>query len=231
MTERPEDYILTGMPLQHLRTYLDALQPGLFNAGLAALLFVALWGVRRWKPLFFAKLPPALQAWPAMASGALIAALSASTDGDFIGALVNALGMAGTGLVSGMLSVGVHRTLKESPTPYGVDQIPPKKDPAPMVTRISGLMVFLLVVAIPGCASFGKFNPTAKTAIATVDDIARRLCELAHADSLGVSPQEIAAGVCAAERAFAPFRPYVLAAKRDGAQAAGLAKKPDAAAP
>ena len=213
------------MPLQHLRVYLDALQPGLFNAGLAALLFVALWGVRRWKPLFFAKLPPALQAWPAMASGALIAALSASTDGDFIGALVNALGMAGTGLVSGMLSVGVHRTLKESPTPYGERQIPPKKDPAPMVTRISVLMVFLIVVAcLPACASFGKFNPTAKTAIATVDDIARRLCELAHADSLGVSPQEVAAGICAAERAFAPFRPYVLAAKRDGAQAAGIAR-------
>jgi hypothetical protein len=186
------------MPLQHLRTYLDALQPGLFNAALAALLFVALWLVRKQWPLFFAKLPPALQAWPAMATGAVVAALSASVDGNFGGAFVNALGMALTGLVSGMLASGIHRTLKEAPGPYGEDQIPPKKDPAPLVPvkRISGLLIFLVALAltISGCKSFLHFSdPTAQAVTCAILEPEEALIESA-------------AGVCG------PFAPACLSA-------------------
>jgi hypothetical protein len=196
VTNRPGSDIFTGMipALQQLRTYLDAAFPGLFNASLAGLLFVVLWGVRRWKPLFFAELPPAFQAWPALASGAIISALSASTSGTFVTAFVNALGMAGTGLVSGMLASGVHRTLKESVLPYGENQIPPKKDPAPMVTHISGLMVFVLALAIPGCKSFLHFSdPTAQAVTCAILEPEEALIESA-------------AGVCG------PFAPACLSA-------------------
>ncbi len=113
-------------PLQQLHALLDSITPGLFNAALAVLLWGALWLVRKFKPLLFVKLPPSLQAWPALASGALLSALSASTDGDLKGAAVNALGQALAGLVSGVMAVGLHRTLKESALSYGSKDIPPK---------------------------------------------------------------------------------------------------------
>lgn len=167
MTVGPIGDTLSGMipQLLHLRTYLDGLHPGLFNATLAAVLFGLLWVVRKVKPLFFAKLPPALQAWPALASGAVLAALSASTDGDFAGAVVNALGMALTGLVSGMLASGIHRTLKESPLPYGSNDVPPKKPPTAAVAMVA--VAFGL--ALSGCSG-AKF-PDAGTLCALAGDV------------------------------------------------------------
>ena len=113
-------------PLQQLHALLDGIVPGLFNATLAVLLWAALWFVRKFEPLLFAKLPPAFQAWPALASGAVLSALSASTGPDLKTSIVNALGGALTGLVSGVMAVGVHRTLKESKLSYGTNDIPPK---------------------------------------------------------------------------------------------------------
>jgi len=130
--------------LQHLRETLDHWSPGAFNASLAALLFVALWLGRRLKPDLFAKLPPTLQAWPALAGGAVLAALSSNSSGGLMAAVISALGMSLTGLVSGVAAVGLHRTLKESKLPYGNSQIPPRG--VPMVAG----MLFLLVLPI-GC--------------------------------------------------------------------------------
>jgi len=122
--------------LQHLRETLDHWSPGAFNASLAALLFVALWLGRRFKPDLFAKLPPTLQAWPALAGGAVLAALSSNLSGGLVAAVVSALGMSLTGLVSGVAAVGLHRTLKESPLPYGT--------PPPKIIPVVVGMIFLL---------------------------------------------------------------------------------------
>jgi hypothetical protein len=127
--------------LQHLRETLDHWSPGAFNASLAALLFVALWLGRRFKPDLFAKLPPTLQAWPALAGGAVLAALSSNSSGGLMATVISALGMSLTGLVSGIGAVGLHRTLKESKLPYGNDQIPPK----------SGPMVVGMIFLLTGC--------------------------------------------------------------------------------
>jgi hypothetical protein len=152
--------------LQQFRTYLDAIQPGLFNASLAGLLFAALWLLRKFKPLFFAKLPPSLQAWPALATGAVIAALSASTDGNLGGAVLNALGMAFTGLLSGVMASGIHRTLKESALPYGTSDVPPKKSPTPLV----GIVWLVALLGVCGCGSF------LHVADPTIDDDISKLC-------------------------------------------------------
>jgi hypothetical protein len=100
-------------------TALDQIQPGLFNAILAAILFGAMYLFKRFAPDTFERLPTDLQAWPALATGAVIAALSASTDGGVLHAVVAALGQSLTGLLSGVLAVGGHRVLKESRLSYG----------------------------------------------------------------------------------------------------------------
>jgi hypothetical protein len=107
-----------------IRTALDQVQPGLWNALLALVLFGAMYVFKKFKPELFAKLPASLQAWPAMLTGAVFAALSASTSGGLGPAIVNALGMSLSGLLSGVLAVGGHRVLKESPLSYGTP--PPK---------------------------------------------------------------------------------------------------------
>lgn len=106
------------------RTALDQIQPGLWNALLALLLFGATYAFKKLRPDLFARMPLKLQAWPAMFTGALVAALSASTTGGLLAALVNAAGMSLSGLLSGVLAVGAHRVLKEAPGPYGT---PPEK--------------------------------------------------------------------------------------------------------
>lgn len=97
-------------------------------------------------------------------------------------------------------------------------QDPPAKDPKALTTG-----ALLLAVLMSGCAS-GHLTPEAKHVVTSVDDVARQLCLLAKAEAMGVSVAEVAADVCAAERAFAPFRPYVLSAQREGAIAAGISK-------
>lgn len=169
-------------PLQHLRAWLDAFQPGTFNASLAALLWGALWLVRKKWPLFFAKLPSQLQAWPALAMGAVVAALSASTDGNIGQAVLNALGMAFTGLLSGAMSVGVHRVLKESPLPYGTNDIPPKPPTTPLVA--------ILCLVFIGC------TPAARAGIpvlSTVDAIGMGVAQVAGwCEDRGVEPETVA---------------------------------------
>ena len=163
-------------PLQHLRAFLDGLVPGGFNASLAALLWVALWGLRKFKPLFFAKLPPALQAWPALAVGAVIAALSASTGANVGEAVLNALGMSLTGLLSGVLSVGAHRVLKESPLPYGAHDIPPKPPTGPLVAIVVGLLLTGCMGAksaiTEACTVIDSGNPTIGVLCVTAEEIA-----------------------------------------------------------
>lgn len=105
--------------LLHLRTTLDAYRPGLFNALLSALLLGAVWAWRRFSPATFEKLPPAVQSFPALAGGAVLGALSASTGGPVVDAVISALVQSAGGLISGLAAIGTHHALKASPLPYG----------------------------------------------------------------------------------------------------------------
>jgi hypothetical protein len=49
-----------------------------------------------------------------------------SSAGSLLDTVIAVLGNTLLGLTSGILAVGLHRTLKESPLPYGTNQIPPK---------------------------------------------------------------------------------------------------------
>lgn len=214
--------------LQQLRLSVDAIYPGLFNAGLAAVLFAALWVIRRFKPLLFANMPAALQAWPALASGAVIAALSASTDGNIGGAVVNALGQALAGLVSGVLAVGLHRTLKESPLPYGNGQIPPKSGAGggPAAVGIVFLVALASLLALPSC------TPSELQQAATIADdvtkVAQVLCLAEHAKHANARALSVADACSTVEQ----LAPYVEQAKNAAPRAACAKLEPsDAGAP
>jgi hypothetical protein len=105
--------------LVHLRTVLDGVHPGLFNAILSALLLGAIWVWRKFWPASFAKLPTAVQAAPALAGGAVLGALSANINGAPIDAVLAALVQSAGGIISGLAAIGTHHALKESPLPYG----------------------------------------------------------------------------------------------------------------
>jgi hypothetical protein len=182
--------------LTTIRTALDALQPGLFNALLALLLFGAMYLVKRFKPELFNKLPTALQAWPAMAIGAVIAALSASTNGNFLQAVVNAAGMSLSGLLSGVLAVGAHRTLKESPLPYAT---PPAKHDLVQHITILFLMLVVPVAALVACT-----KQQGREAVAAADVA----CTLLRSTDPTVGE------VCAVESELSPLIRHLLAARR-----------------
>jgi len=112
--------------LAHLREQLNAIQPGLFNALLALVLMLLIWVWRKASPATFDKLPPSLQAWPALAGGAVLAALSTNISVPPLQVAVAALAQSLGGIVSGIAAVGTHRVLKESPFPYGGKSQPPK---------------------------------------------------------------------------------------------------------
>ena len=125
--------------LVYAREQLDAAFPGLSSAAVGALAVLAIWLLKRFAPAVFAKLPPALQAMPAMVFSAVVSSLAAA-EPTLASILQNALGGA---FVAGTFAVGAHHVLKESPLPYGD---PPKPStPAPPV-HITIVIVALLVV-------------------------------------------------------------------------------------
>jgi hypothetical protein len=165
--------------LLNIRTTLDGIHPGLFNAALALILFGAMYLFRKVRPDLFAKLPTKLQAWPALALGAVVAALSASTGAGALDAVLNALGMSLTGLLSGTLAVGTNRVLKESPLPYGTP--PPKNGKPPSgpaaVAIIMGLMLFgcgipAKTVVSDACREIDSGNPQIGVLCLTAEEIA-----------------------------------------------------------
>lgn len=128
--------------LAQWRDALNAIYPGLWNAALGLAVVLALWATKKLKPDLFARLPPAVQALPAMILSAVATALSATspTLGGFLSQL-----LAGS-LVGGTMAVGVHRVLKESPLPYGgtggakADSLKPPKPPIEPPTPPTGTL-------------------------------------------------------------------------------------------
>lgn len=123
--------------LVRLRAELDGFYPGLSNAAVGAVAVLFVWLLKKFSPATFAKLPPALQAAPAMLLTAIVTGLSA-TYPTIASVVSNALGGA---LVGGTFAVGAHRVLKESPLPYGN----PKPDPLVPPIHITIIVAVLVV--------------------------------------------------------------------------------------
>lgn len=146
--------------LTQWRAALDAVYPGLFNAVIGAVVVLGVWLLKKFAPNWFAKLPPAVQALPAMVISAVVTALSATspTLSSFLSQL-----LAGT-LVTGTMAVGAHHVLKESPLPYGN----PGKTPSLRPPAAAGLVLLALVGSCAGCASFGAWSQAAAPDVAIV---------------------------------------------------------------
>lgn len=163
-------------PLTNLREILDHVYPGLWNAAVAALAVLVLWLVKKFAPNTFAKLPPSVQALPAMAIAAIVSGLAANLP-TIVSFLTTAF--AG-GLIGGVTAVGTHRVLKELPIPYG-------NDPGIAARKLimSGLVlpIALLAAALVGaCAGLQKGtaetcqfidsgNPVVGTLCLTIEEI------------------------------------------------------------
>lgn len=84
--------------------------------------------------------------------------------------------------------------------------------------RMTALLALLLVVALPGCASW---KPVARTA----DGIAESLCAHFFGEKQGISLEEAADQFCATREDLEPWIDQVLAAKQKAGKAA-LARRP-----
>jgi len=96
-------YIL--QPMTAIRTYLDNVDPRLWPLAIALVAGGVVWGWRKLSPKSFDRLPPAIQALPAIL---IAAAIGGATGSD----LVHMMFEAASGAVSGLLAVGGHHTLK-----------------------------------------------------------------------------------------------------------------------
>jgi hypothetical protein len=97
--------------MPELRASLDALYPGLFNALVGLSMVGLIWVWRKVSPSTFEKLPPKMQALPAVVGAGLMSSFAAQQD-----LLMNA---AVGGVLGGIFGVGSHRALKESKLSYG----------------------------------------------------------------------------------------------------------------
>lgn len=154
--------------LVDIHAKLDAVKPGLFNAILAALVLAILWGVKKARPEWFAKLPETLQAWPALTLAALTSALSTSTVGSLPDVLVAVLANAALGLLSaGAGAIGLHHAMKQSKLPYGnppkdkSDGPPPSSGTGTKIAGVAFIGAACLVLAV-ACVRAGKFDPNVK---------------------------------------------------------------------
>lgn len=148
--------------LTNARIWLDHLYPGLWNASVAALAVFVLWLTKKFAPDFFAKLPPPVQALPAMFIAGLVSGIAAlePTIISFISSFFV------SGVMGGVAAVGAHRALKESPLPYGEPNKPqsirppkpPSSPPTAPATHIT--ILFLAALLTNGCGFFQ--SPTGK---------------------------------------------------------------------
>lgn len=185
--------------LTHLHVYLDGIYPGLWNASVAALAVFVLWILKKFFPDFFAKLPPAVQALPAMFIAAIVNGVAA-LEPTIVSFLVSALG---GGLLGGVTAVGVHRMLKESPLPYGKDD---KPNPAISAARKALLMlvagvsvtVFVACAAVQSgtqaaCTFLDSGNPLIGAVCATVEEIESVIQHILATRSMRATHPELAA--------------------------------------
>lgn len=178
------------------RTWLDNIYPGLWNLALSLVVVALLWGLKKWQPDFFAKLPPSVQALPAMFLAGVASAFAAF-EPTLISFLTSLIGGAITG---GVAAVGAHHVLKESKLPYGNE---PQKPLSARRVTISGIALVLLLV-VSAC------NPgDAKTAFDIADDVlqvAKVLCLADHANMQNVRAITVK-DLCATEQQIAPYLP------------------------
>jgi hypothetical protein len=155
--------------LVSIRTYLDALHPGLFNAATAVVVLTLLWAVKKLRPAWFEKLPTAWQAWPALTLAALTTALATSTAATAADTVVAVLGNAFLGLLNaGLGAIGLHRAMKESKLPYGNPKPSTgKTDPPASGLSAGGLIAIVLsvVLGVGACTHAGKFDPKVGPAV------------------------------------------------------------------
>lgn len=149
--------------------YLDSLYPGLWNATVAALVVFLIWLLKKVRPDLFAKLPPAVQALPAVVLSGLVSGLSAfePTILAFLTQLI------GGGIAGGAAAVGMHHMLKESPLPYGNPPKAPSSKKGPSIVTL----IAICLLAVIACKSVAD-------AVQIADDVwqvAKVLCLHDHA--------------------------------------------------
>lgn len=182
----------------HIRDSLNGVYPGLWNAAVGVVVVTLIWLLKKLAPNLFDKLPPAVQALPAVFLSGMISGLSAAAPliGDFLAHF--AVG----GMLGGTLAVGAHHMLKESPLPYGRPKPDSLKPSA--VTHIT--LVLLAMLTFIGCSPSEM-----QTAVSVAEDvvkIAQVLCladqaKTTHADVRALSVQDL----CNTTAELAPYMP------------------------
>jgi hypothetical protein len=149
--------------LINLRTYLDGIYPGLWNASVAALVVLVVWLMKKFFPNTFAKLPPSLQALPAMFVAALVNGIAALEP--------TIISVIGGGLLGGVTAVGVHRMLKESPLPYG------KNDkPNPVISAAKKAIIMIVACVFVACAALQQGTQAACTFLDSGNPVIGAVC-------------------------------------------------------
>lgn len=190
--------------LTNLRVWLDHLYPGLWNASVAALAVLVLWLLKKFAPNFFAKLPPSIQALPAVFIAAIVSGVAALAP-----TLLSFLSSAAAGgLLGGVTAVGVHHVLKESKLPYGTDP----KDPNSVVKTAAsaGLLLFALGIIPLACAGIQQGtsdvctfidskNPLIGAVCATVEEVESFIQHVLATRALRAAhPEAAKVDICAA---------------------------------
>lgn len=192
--------------LIRLHAYLDGLYPGLWNASVAAVAVLVLWLLKKFFPNVFAKLPPTVQALPAMFVAAILNGI-ATLEPTIVSFLINSLG---GGLLGGVTAVGVHRVLKESPLPYE------KKKSTPLnavAKRISMMMIGAACASLLiACAALQQGTQAVCTFLDSGNSIIGAVC--ATAEEIESVIQHILA-----TRALRAAHPQLAAKKMDVCEA------------
>lgn len=188
------------------RDALNAIYPGLWNAALGLIVVLIVWGLRRWRPDVFARLPPAVQMLPAMVLSAIVTALSATspTIGGFLSQL-----LAGT-LIGGTTAIGAHRVLKESPLPYGGPGKPPSLRPPPPrhISIPPAAMMVALLAGLQLSACTPSELQTAVEVASDIEKIAKVLCLADQAARQRAEPRALSVqDLCSTAEQLAPYLP------------------------
>ena len=101
--------------ITEIKSHLDALDPRMFHALLAAIIGGLYYLLRKTSPALFERIPKQLQPLPALllAAGANVYASGNS------GELLVIAQQLGLGMLDGVLAIGGHHALKALPGPYG----------------------------------------------------------------------------------------------------------------
>lgn len=196
--------------LNQIYISLTAITPGLPWALLTALIFLLVYGTRKFTPVLWdwfdvaspdGRLRHIVQGFPSVALGA------------FVGSYISGDYTTYYGAVSGAAAPIAHLILKALPGPY--------QGAVRALASKAGIIAIVLMI---GCTPSER--ATARTIVDAALDAARILCLISHAEQLGTTPDKVAASLCDSEDEVRAWLPHVLGAQKAGAAELGMRGNP-----